>query len=126
MVDLPGPKYRTGRLKDGHVRLRKGAQVILTTRQIEGDDEVIPVNLSTLPKDTEVGDTILLDDGAMQLKVLERQDTEVRCKVMVGGILTEGRGLVIPGRHVSSSFITDALRQHILFAGRQWFFSAAC
>jgi pyruvate kinase len=119
IIDLPGPKYRTGKLKDGQARLKKGAQVILTTRQIKGDDEVIPINLSTLPKDIRVGDTVLLDDGAMQLKVLEKQGTEVRCKVMVGGILTEGRGLVVPGMNISASFITDALRQHILFAIRQ-------
>lgn len=119
IIDLPGPKYRTGKLKDGQARLKKGTQVILTTRQIKGDDNVIPINLSTLPHDIKVGDTVLLDDGAMQLKVLERQGTEVRCKVMVGGILTEGRGLVVPGMPISAPFMTDALRQLILFAVRQ-------
>ena len=119
IIDLPGPKYRTGKVKSGQATLRKGAQVILTTRHIEGDDEVIPINLFTLAEDTKVGDTILLDDGAMQLKVLEKQGTEVRCRVMVGGILTEGRGLVVPGMHISSSFITGSLREHILFAVRQ-------
>jgi len=119
LVDLPGPKYRTGKLQDGQAKLKKGAQVILTTRQIEGDDKVIPINLPTLPQDIKVGDTVLLDDGAMQLKVLEGQGTEVRCKVMVGGILTEGRGLVVPGMRISSPFITDTLRECILFAIRQ-------
>ncbi|HXZ30245.1 MAG TPA: pyruvate kinase, partial [Dehalococcoidia bacterium] len=60
IIDLPGPKYRTGRLKDGQVRLKKGAQVILTTRQIKGDSELVPINLSTLPQDIKVGDTVLL------------------------------------------------------------------
>ncbi|HXZ95342.1 MAG TPA: pyruvate kinase [Dehalococcoidia bacterium] len=119
LIDLPGPKYRTGKLKNGETRLKKGAQVILTTRKVKGDDGVIPINLPALPQDTKVGDTVLLDDGAMQLKVLERQGTEVRCKVMVGGILTEERGLVVPGMHISAPFITDSLRQHILFAVRQ-------
>jgi pyruvate kinase len=119
IIDLPGPKYRTGKLKDGQARLKKGAQVILTTKQIEGDAGVISVNLPTLTQDIKAGDTVLLDDGAMQLKVLEGQGTEIRCKVMVGGILTEGRGLVVPGMHISAPFITDALRQHILFAVRQ-------
>ena len=116
LMDLPGPKYRTGNLKDGAIRLKRGAEVVLTTRQVEGDERVIPVNLPTLPRDTKVGDTVLLDDGAMQLKVLERQGTEVRCKVMVGGILTDGRGLVVPGMRVSSPFVTDALRECVLFA----------
>jgi pyruvate kinase len=119
IIDLPGPKYRTGKLRDGQAGLKRGAQVILTTRQIKGDDGVIPINLPTLPQDIKVGDTVLLDDGAMQLKVLERQGTDVRCKVIVGGILTEGRGLVVPGMRTSASFITDTLRECILFAVRQ-------
>jgi pyruvate kinase len=119
LIDLPGPKYRTGRLKNGRATLNKNAQVMLTTRQIKGDNEVIPVNLPTLPQDVKVGDTILLDDGAMQLKVLARQGTNVKCRVMVGGILTEGRGLVVPGMRISGPFITDTLRECILFAIKQ-------
>jgi pyruvate kinase len=119
LIDLPGPKYRTGKLKNGQATLKKGAQVVLTTRQIEGDAGIISVNLPTLTQDMKAGDTVLLDDGAMQLKVLERQGTEVSCRVIVGGILTEGRGLVVPGMHISASFITDTLRECILFAIRQ-------
>jgi pyruvate kinase len=119
LMDLPGPKYRTGKLKDGQAALKKGAQVVLTTRRMEGDDKVIPINLPTLSHDVKVGDTVLLDDGAMQLKVLEGQGTEIRCKVMVGGILTEGRGLVVPGMRISGPFITDTLRECILFAVEQ-------
>jgi len=119
LMDLPGPKYRTGKLKNGQATLKKGAQVILTTRQMEGDNKVIPINLPTLPQDVKVGDTVLLDDGAMQLKVLERQGTDVKCKVMVGGILTERRGLVVPGMRTSGLFITDTLRECVLFAIKQ-------
>ena len=119
LIDLGGPKYRTGELKDGQARLKKGARVTLTTRQIKGGDTVIPVNLPTLPQNIESGDIVFLDDGAMQLKVLQSQGTEITCKVMVGGILTEGRGLVVPGMRTSASFITDTLRQQILFTVRQ-------
>jgi pyruvate kinase len=116
LMDLPGPKYRTGKLKNGQAALKKGAQVMLTTKQMEGDDKVIPINLPTLAQDVKAGDTVLLNDGAMQLRVLAGQGTEVRCKVMVGGILTEGRGLVVPGMRTSGPFITDTLRECILFA----------
>jgi pyruvate kinase len=119
LLDLPGPKYRTGKLKDGKATLKKGAQVILTTRQIKGDDKVIPINPPTLSQDVKAGDIVLLDDGAMQLKVVRGQGTEVKCKVVVGGILTEGRGLVVPGMRTSSPFITDTLRECILFAIEQ-------
>jgi pyruvate kinase len=119
LIDLPGPKYRTGKLKDGQTKLKKGVEVVLTTRRVVGGNGVVPVNLPTLPQDIRVGDTVLLDDGAMQLKVLERRGTEVRCKVLVGGVLTEERGLVVPGMRVSGPYITDALRESIFFAVEQ-------
>lgn len=119
LLDLPGPKYRTGRVRSGRATLKKGAQVILTTRQIEGDAGIISVNLPSITQDIKVGDTVLLDDGAMQLEVLEREGTEIRCKVKVGGVLTEGRGLVVPGMRISGSFINDTLQEYILFAIRQ-------
>jgi pyruvate kinase len=119
LIDLPGHKYRTGKLKDGRTTLNKGAQVVLTTRQIVGDNKVIPVNLPALSKDVKVGDTILLDDGAMQLKVLAKQGAGVNCRVMVGGVLNEERGLVVPGMRISSPFITDNLRRCTAFAINQ-------
>jgi pyruvate kinase len=119
LIDLPGPKYRTGKLINGQVRLKKGAQVVLTTKRVEGNEQLIPVNLPTLTQDVKVGDSVLLDDGAMKLRVVETQGTEVRCKVMEGGILKEGRGLVVPGMQISSPFITDTLRECLLFAIRQ-------
>jgi pyruvate kinase len=118
-MDLPGPKYRTGKLKGDQAILKKGAQVILTTREVEGDATLVPVNLPHLPQDVKTGNTILIDDGAIQLKVLGKEKTEVRCKVIVGGILTLGRGLVVPGMPSSGPFITTSLREHILFAIQQ-------
>ncbi|MFC2003959.1 pyruvate kinase [Chloroflexota bacterium] len=119
LVDLPGPKYRTGRLKGGQAILKKSAQLTLTTRDIEGDAALVPVNLPNLPHDVKIGDTVLLDDGATQLRVLGKSSSEVKCRVIVGGVLTEGRGLVVPGMRTSGSFITDALREHIAFAVQQ-------
>lgn len=119
LMDLPGPKYRTGKLKGGQAILKRGAQVVLTTRQVEGNAMLIPVSLPSLPQDVTVGDTVLLDDGAIQLKAKETGDTEVTCRVTVGGTLTEGRGLVVPGKGTSGPFVTESLREHILFAIRQ-------
>jgi len=119
LMDLPGPKYRTGRLKDGKATLKKGALVTLTTRDIEGDAFVVPVNLPNLPQDVKMGDAVLLDDGAMQLRVLGKSGNEVKCRVIMGGVLTERRGLVVPGMSTSVSFITDVLREHITFAAQQ-------
>jgi len=116
IMDLPGPKYRTGRLKGGQTILKKGARLTITTRDIEGDAALVPVNLPNLPQDVKVGDTILLDDGAMQLKVLGKDGSDISCRVVVGGMLTERRGLVVPGMPSSGPFVTDLLREHLLFA----------
>jgi pyruvate kinase len=116
LIDLPGPKYRIGRLKRGRMALKKGALVTLTTADIEGGASLIPVTLPNLSRDIRAGDTVLLDDGAMELKVLEIVRVGVRCHITVGGILKEGKGLVVPGMRVSVPFLTDRLREAILFA----------
>ena len=119
LMDLPGPKYRTGILKDSQVILKKGALVTLTTQDIEGDAAVVSVNFPNLPQDVKIGDVVLLDDGAMQLRVLGKNDSEVKCRVIIGGVLTERRGLVVPAMRTSVPFITDVLREHIAFAAQQ-------
>ena len=116
LMDLPGPKYRTGNLKDGRAVLKKGAEFVLSTADVEGDSSMVSVNLPSLTKDVKTGDTVLLDDGAIQLKVLKKEPGGVRCKVVEGGLLTPGRGLVVPGMRISSPFITDSLRENVLFA----------
>ncbi|MBA7716953.1 Pyruvate kinase [subsurface metagenome] len=105
IMDLPGPKYRTGRMRDGSAILKKGARVILTTRQVAGDEKEVPVNRPTLPQDVKTGDTVLLDDGAMQLRVLSTTSTDVTCRV--------------PAMRTSSPFVTEELRKHVAFAIKQ-------
>jgi pyruvate kinase len=119
LLDLPGPKYRTGKLKNHKAVLKKGAYFTFTTEQIEGDASKVSVNLPDLPEDVKSGDTILLDDGAMELKVRQVQGNDVHCRVTAGGILTEERGLVVPGMRHSGQFITDALRKAFSFAVSQ-------
>jgi len=119
LIDLPGPKYRTGKLKGEQAILKKGAQVTITTSDIEGDAALIPVNLTNLSLDVRAGDTVLLDDGAIQLRVLGKDGDNVRCRVIVGGVLTERRSLVVPGMPSSGPFATDLLRQHLFFAIRE-------
>jgi pyruvate kinase len=116
LIDLPGPKYRIGRLQNDEVGLKKGDHIRLTTDDIEGDASILPVNLPTLARDARVGDTVILADGALQLKVREIEGSEIMCRVSVGGRLRPGKGLVIPGRPVSTPFITDQLRENVLFA----------
>ena len=116
LIDLPGPKYRTGPLQGGAVVLKQGARVVLTTRSIDGNEREVPVNLPTLPQDVKAGDRVLLDDGAMQLQVERARGTDVLCRVIVGGTLTPGRGVVVPGMRTTGPFLTPPLREHLEFA----------
>ena len=119
LIDLPGPKYRIGRLARGQVTLKRGNLIHLTTEDVEGNSSLLPVTLPNLPQDIKSGDTVLLDDGAMQLKVRGIDGTGIKCRVTVGGLLKQGRGLVVPGMKISVSFITDKLQEDILFAIKQ-------
>jgi pyruvate kinase len=116
LIDLPGPKYRTGKLKGGQAVLKRGTQLAFTTQPIEGDSTRVSVNLPNFPRDVKRGDVILLADGEMQAKVLRIDGDEVRCRIIVGGTLTEERGLVVPGMQTSGPFITDALQEDLTFA----------
>jgi pyruvate kinase len=119
LIDLPGPKYRTGEVKNGSAVLKKGSRVTLTPRPTPGDDKVISINFASLHKDVKPGSTVVLDDGAMQLRVEAVRGKDVICKVVVGGILTPRRGLVVPGVHVSEPFLTAVLREDLDFAIQQ-------
>jgi pyruvate kinase len=116
LVDVPGPRYRTGDLKDGQVSLRKGSQLVLTSRDVPGDHREISLNLPNLVRDVAVGDSILLDDGAIRLVVRETTDTDIVCKVATGGPLKPRRGIAVPGVRMSSPFITEQSRRHLDFA----------
>lgn len=119
LIDLPGPKYRTGRLTGGQTILRKNTEVVLTVRDVEGNAKLVSVNPPNLTKDVKAGDTVLIDDGVIQLRVLAKSGDEIRCKVIVGGNLTERRGLVIPGMRISGPYVTDILRKYITFSIRE-------
>jgi pyruvate kinase len=119
LIDLPGPKYRIGNLKKGQVTLRKGTLIKLTTKEIEGDADLLPVNLPNLPRDVKKGDTILVADGVLGLRVETTTSTEIKCRVTVGGRLKSGAGLVVPGRHLSAPFITKSVLEGLRFVSKQ-------
>jgi pyruvate kinase len=119
LADLPGPKYRTGEMQDKSTLLTRDSKVTLTNKHISGDANTIPINFPTLSKDVKVGSKILVDDGNIQLKVKEVDGDDVVCKVTAGGIVTRGRGVVVPGATISGPFLTDLLKQNLEFAIEQ-------
>ena len=116
LIDLPGPKYRIGKLAGDSVLLKDGSQVILTPQPGEGSKIRIPVNPSHLARDIKAGNIILIDDGALQLQVQKIRKDDIWCRVIVGGNLTSGRGVVVPGMKFSDPFITPKLIKSLDFA----------
>jgi len=116
MQDLQGPKIRTGRLKNGGpVELRPGKQVTITTRALVGDENCFSTTYRRLPRDVKRGDTILLDDGVLALRVSGVSKEAVRCKVIVGGLLGEHKGINLPGVLVSAPALTPKDRRDLAF-----------
>jgi pyruvate kinase len=119
LIDFPGPKNRIGDLKDGSAILKKGAEVVLTTEPITGDEHRLPLNFTTLPQRVKARDKILVDDGAIQLRVQGVNNNEIICRVVVGGKLTPNRGIAVPGLRDYGPFITEQISEHINFATEQ-------
>jgi pyruvate kinase len=119
LIDLPGPKYRTGPVADGAATIKKGQRLVLTTREVPGDSKEVSVNLPTFPEDVQQGDLVLLDDGALQLKAEKIEGTDVVTRVLAGGKLTARRGIAVPGGPISSPFITEEFLKWADFAVTQ-------
>jgi pyruvate kinase len=104
--DLPGPKLRIGELRDDVAELQTGTHVQLTPRQIEGDEETIPVDwpgISSLRED----ELVYLADGSIRLRVCESEDGGVECEVEVGGTLSSHKGMNIPGATAPAATVGD-------------------
>ncbi|MDP2931510.1 MAG: pyruvate kinase [Chloroflexota bacterium] len=109
LLDLPGAKLRTGELVRPKVQLKEGSAFTLTTEKVAGDER--RVSVPPFFRDIKPGDTIYLNDGAIELKVTSVTAVEARCRVVVGGSLIAHRGINVPGVRLSvSSFTGEDLR----------------
>lgn len=116
MADLPGPKIRIGSLEKEEITLEKDQDLILTTLSILGTKEKISVSLENLPEVVSKGTRIFLNDGFLQLKVLDVAGDEVITKVEVGGPLRSKKGLNIPGVDLGVSAFTQNDKEIAEFA----------
>jgi pyruvate kinase len=119
MLDTKGPEIRLGYFKEEPVRLGEGDQVTLTTKPVKGDRQLIPITHPGLPGDVRRGDTILVADGLIAMRVLSTSDTEIQCTVMNGGELTSQKGVNVPGVAISLPSITEKDIQDIVFGVEQ-------
>lgn len=116
LADLSGPKIRVGWFQRGSIPLNKGSLVTVTTRDVLGQVGLIPSQYKALARDVSAGDRILLADGVMELRVEDVHDTDITCTVVAGGILSDSKGINLPGVMVSAPALTDKDRKDARFA----------
>ncbi len=119
LQDVPGPKIRTGALRQAQVTIRQGDEFTLTTEMIAGDAQRVSVNLPGLSESVGIGDTIFLNDGAIRLKVLNKNATDVRCLVVVGGVLKPDRGINVPGVLLKTPSFLEVNMKNLIFGIEQ-------
>lgn len=101
ILDTKGPEIRVKTFKEDKVRLEEDATFTLTTRDVEGDVNIVSVTYADLPKDVHRGSRILIDDGLIELKVEDITETDVVCKVINGGVVKSRKGVNLPGVEVN-------------------------
>jgi pyruvate kinase len=107
LVDLQGPKIRLGRFAGGPVELVTGARFTITTDDVPGDVERCSTTYKGLPIDVAPGDPILVDDGKVALRVTEVRGEDVVTEVEIGGIVSNNKGLNLPGAIVSVPALSE-------------------
>src|SRR5690625_1472105 len=115
-ADLQGPKIRLGRFADGPHLLEDGDTFTITTRDIEGTQDICSTTFKGLPQDVEVGDQLLIDDGKIELQAIEVTETEVVTNVVIGGTVSDNKGINLPGVPVNIPALTEKDEEDLRFA----------
>lgn len=116
MLDTKGPEIRTRDFEDGIVELVEGQEFTITTRDIIGNNSIGSITYDGLPKDVKSGDSILIDDGLIELKVVEViNETDIKCKVINPGPIKNHKGVNVPGIKTNLPAITTKDIEDILF-----------
>lgn len=107
MLDTKGPEIRIGTFRDGAAVLTEGKTFTLTTRNVEGTDEMVSITYQDLPSQLHEGDRILIDDGNLELRVRALTETDILCDVITGGSLSNRKGVNIPHVHLNLPFLSE-------------------
>ena len=118
LLDTKGPEIRTGLLKDGKkIMLEAGKK--LTTEEVAGDENIVSISYPGLINDVSRGKTILIDDGLIGLKVVEKKEKELICEIINGGELGERKGVNVPNVPIRLPAITEKDKEDIKFGAEQ-------
>lgn len=121
MLDTKGPEIRLKDFENGKEELEAGQTFTLTSRDIKGTKEEVAITYKELTSDCKSGMTILLDDGLIELAVEKVTDTDIVCKVVNGGPISDKKGVNVPGAELTMPYLSEQDRSDIIFGCEQGF-----
>ena len=121
LLDTKGPEIRLKDFKNGVENLVAGQTFTLTTRDVEGTNEICSITYKDLPMDVEPNGTIMLDDGLIKLRITNVTDTDITCEVLNSGKIKNKKGVNVPGVHLSMPYLSQRDRDDIIFGVQQGF-----
>ena len=118
MLDTKGPEYRIKTFKNSPVTVCDGNDFTFTSRDVIGDEHIVSVSYKDLPSDVEPGDKILVNNGLVSFEVTAVEGTEIKCKVLIGGELSDRKSMSFPGKTLKQQYLSDQDKQDLLFGVR--------
>ena len=118
MLDTKGPEYRIRTFKGGKIQLRDGDEFTFTTREVEGDEHIVSVSYKGLAEDLAPGDKILVNNGLVIFEVETIQGTEINCRVLTGGVLSDRKSMSFPGKVMRQVYLSEQDKSDLLFGIR--------
>ena len=115
MLDTKGPEIRLGNFTNGEITLSKGDAFTLTTNDILGNQERVSISYKELPLQLNEGNTILIDDGKVSLSVVSIFKTDILCKVLVGGKISNHKGVNVPNVHLNFEYLSLKDKEDLKF-----------
>lgn len=126
MLDTRGPEIRIGEFENGKVMLKKGKSFTFTNRKVAGTESIVSLRFPTLVKLAKPGMHIFANNGLLDLKVLEVTKTDINCKVITGGALSNNKSIALPHVPLNVPYINDIDREHLAFAVKNELELVAC
>lgn len=126
MLDTKGPEYRIKTFKNGKITLKEGDNFTFTANEIEGDEKRVSINYKGLPNDLQKGDKILLNNGLLSFEVVSTNNTDVNCKVIIGGELSDRKSMSFPNKTLKQKYLSEQDKEDIAFGIKEGIDFIAC
>ena len=118
LLDTKGPEYRIKTFAEGKVEIATGADFVFTVDEVEGDETKVSVNYKQLNKDLKPGDIVTVNNGMVKFEVQEIQGSEIRCKCLLGGVLSNRKSMSFPNKVMSGPYLSEQDKSDIIFGIR--------